>query len=497
MTIPATEQPWRDRIRLAALLRGWRRLAPCALFRVLTGDGWVELQLAGEDRRALFLAARPGANLLFDHAGPLPRTLREALAPAPRSALASHLDGARLTGAGLMPQDLVAALRCERPDGREPVLLFQLFGPRGNAVLLDADERVLWSLHRPIHGALTTRPAPEVWTGEGAPAGEDGHRGGGRVVRRFRALGLERLSRQIEGDLGTHLAGRMRAIIKQQRRLLANLEHDLATVDAGEDARRDAEALAANLHLWRPGLAHLEVVDPRDNEKRVIALDPARDGSANLNALFNRARRAARGRQRVAERRREAQGRLAELLEAERSLAEASALAPAAVAAEGEEIDLHRLTALRAWVAAHGDLVGPRRRRGVAAPDAPTRPFRRYRIEESWEVWVGRSSAENDLLTHRHAGLGDLWFHAQGVSGSHVILRTNGHPETVPKRIVAKAAALAALHSKARHAAIVPVMVAQRRYVRKPRKSPPGTATCLRYDSLFVEPALPAGTEAI
>ena len=62
---------------------------------------------------------------------------------------------------------------------------------------------------------------------------------------------------------------------------------------------------------------------------------------------------------------------------------------------------------------------------------------------------------------------------------------------------MAQAAALAALHSKARHAGLVPVMHTERRYVRKPRKSPPGTATCLRYESVMVAPGVPAGAEPI
>jgi hypothetical protein len=37
-----------------------------------------------------------------------------------------------------------------------------------------------------------------------------------------------------------------------------------------------------------------------------------------------------------------------------------------------------------------------------------------------YEVLVGRNSRQNDTLTHRVATQYDLWFHAQGVPGSHV-----------------------------------------------------------------------------
>ena len=109
-----------------------------------------------------------------------------------------------------------------------------------------------------------------------------------------------------------------------------------------------------------------------------------------------------------------------------------------------------QLASLLAWSERNADLLGlgetgarPAERR-PAAPETPRR-FRRYLIEGRWTVRVGRSNAENDELTHRSSAPGDLWFHAQGVTGSHVILSTGGRPEQAPPRIVAKAAALAAL----------------------------------------------------
>jgi predicted ribosome quality control (RQC) complex YloA/Tae2 family protein len=155
-----------------------------------------------------------------------------------------------------------------------------------------------------------------------------------------------------------------------------------------------------------------------------------------------------------------------------------------------------RLAALQQWLDAHPDLLPARKQRPRGhGPEEPARPFRRYLVDGKWEVWVGRSNTENDELTHRAAHSRDIWLHAQGVAGSHVILRTGGHPERVPRPVLAKAAALAALNSKARHAGLVPVIHTERRYVRKPRKAPAGTAVCLQDQSLFVAPGVMAGVE--
>jgi len=66
----------------------------------------------------------------------------------------------------------------------------------------------------------------------------------------------------------------------------------------------------------------------------------------------------------------------------------------------------------------------------------------------------------------------DLWLHARGVPGAHVILRTNG--STAPDEIVERAARLAAWHSAARTAGSVEVDVAPRRYVKKIPNAPAG-----------------------
>ena len=74
--------------------------------------------------------------------------------------------------------------------------------------------------------------------------------------------------------------------------------------------------------------------------------------------------------------------------------------------------------------------------------------------------------------------------------GSHVILRTGGQPDQVPKAVLEKAAAIAAHHSKGRTSGIVPVMMTLRKYVRKPRKSAAGAALPQRVKTLMVEPMI-------
>ena len=206
-----------------------------------------------------------------------------------------------------------------------------------------------------------------------------------------------------------------------------------------------------------------------------------------MEAWFHRARKAEKGLEIIRARHAEAEGIEGQLTAALVELEKA----------EKENAGLEKLAALQQWQSQYAELFPPTKKRaGGRTKEEPARPFRRFLIDGSWEVWVGRNNKENDELTHRAAHNRDIWLHAQGVSGSHVIIRAGGKPELVPKAVLEKAAALAALHSKARNSQFVPVIHTEKRYVRKPRKALPGTAVCLRDESLFVEPGIKAGVES-
>jgi predicted ribosome quality control (RQC) complex YloA/Tae2 family protein len=91
-----------------------------------------------------------------------------------------------------------------------------------------------------------------------------------------------------------------------------------------------------------------------------------------------------------------------------------------------------------------------------------------------FEILLGRSARDNDRLTLRIAAPHDLWLHAAGYAGSHVVIRNPAKGE-VPRPILEAAAQLAAYHSKARGATgKVPVHVCPAGEVRKRPGAPPG-----------------------
>jgi predicted ribosome quality control (RQC) complex YloA/Tae2 family protein len=121
--------------------------------------------------------------------------------------------------------------------------------------------------------------------------------------------------------------------------------------------------------------------------------------------------------------------------------------------------------------------------------------FKHYVIEKKYHVFVGKDSVNNDLLTTRFAKQNDFWFHARSVSGSHVVLRIENNKEAVPKNILKKAASLAAFHSKAKTAGVVPVSYTFKKYVIKRKGQPAGQVSLLKEDVLLVKPEIPFDTE--
>jgi hypothetical protein len=119
--------------------------------------------------------------------------------------------------------------------------------------------------------------------------------------------------------------------------------------------------------------------------------------------------------------------------------------------------------------------------------EAATLPYRRFTSSGGLEIRVGRGARRNDDLTFRHAAPDDVWLHVREAPGAHVVLRWSGEGNP-PARDLEEAAILAALNSDARHAGTVPVDWTRRKYVRKPRKAPPGAVLPDRVQTLFVAP---------
>ncbi len=130
-----------------------------------------------------------------------------------------------------------------------------------------------------------------------------------------------------------------------------------------------------------------------------------------------------------------------------------------------------------------------RRRRTSPAPAARKRKRRMLELRTSRgsRIVVGRSPMENAELTFQLARPDDLWFHAQGVPGAHVILSRDDRGRA-PDEDIQTAASLAAFYSKARAAVTTAVDYTLRKHVRKQRAAPPGLVWYTHAKTIVAQP---------
>jgi predicted ribosome quality control (RQC) complex YloA/Tae2 family protein len=210
-----------------------------------------------------------------------------------------------------------------------------------------------------------------------------------------------------------------------------------------------------------------------------VRLNPKLSATGNAELYFKRARKAERRAERVGARREELQRARQEL----RDLAERLAGSPGEPDAAWFE-EARRL----------GVKLPPRDRGRHSPPEerlpSSVRP-RRYDLGGGWEALVGKSRQGNDVLTHEIARPHETWMHADQAAGSHLVLRHQEKGKEPPETVLLAAARIAAYFSKARHSAKVPVLITEKRHVRRPRKGPPGTALVGKHRTVMVEPGEP------
>lgn len=126
-----------------------------------------------------------------------------------------------------------------------------------------------------------------------------------------------------------------------------------------------------------------------------------------------------------------------------------------------------------------------KKRRGDKKAKVKSKPFH-YISSDGFHMYVGKNNYQNDELTFKFATGGDWWFHAKGMPGSHVVVKTEG--EELPDRTFEEAGKLAGYYSKGRDSEKVEIDYLQKKNVKKPNKSAPGFVVYYTNYSLTIHP---------
>ena len=100
-------------------------------------------------------------------------------------------------------------------------------------------------------------------------------------------------------------------------------------------------------------------------------------------------------------------------------------------------------------------------------------------------MYVGKNNLQNDELTFKFATGNDWWFHAKGIAGSHVVVKSNG--EELPDRTFEEAGRLAAYYSKNRGQDKVEIDYIQKKHIKKPASAKPGFVVYYTNYSLMID----------
>jgi predicted ribosome quality control (RQC) complex YloA/Tae2 family protein len=228
---------------------------------------------------------------------------------------------------------------------------------------------------------------------------------------------------------------------------LDSLRRSLQDEAALDHLRQSGELLLAYQYSLASGQTLLRAQYEVDGPELEIALDPSLTPLENAKRYFERYDKAKRAREGVPELVAATEQELAYLGQLEIDLA---------LAANWPEIG-----EVQDALQKNGYWRGMR----TAQPGGGRSGPLKVTAGSGFVIWVGRNARQNDLVTFDRGGPSDLWLHARGVPGAHVIIKSGGRD--VPDDVVRQAAALAAYYSGARHEAHVLVDVTQRKYVRK------------------------------
>lgn len=406
--------------------------------------------------------------------------------------LRSQLENARLSAvARVAPSAL--RLTFQAKDG-ERSLGLELEPHGGLLVLLDDASRV--------RGASPTDKARERGLLRGMPWEPPGHDRGGDA--RFTphagadfpvsaAIGnlYGVVSREVErGSARQRLAGPLRAAAKKLERTLAKVGGDLERTRQAEGYQRFGALLMPMVARVPRGARSARVVEygaegPVEVE---VPLLPHLSARENAERYFHLHRRLTRSVPLIEARRR----KLSRTLERCQALLDELSRAPDAAAVDA----LETAARLEGLIGSH-----PAGESRPSAPQAARRPFREFTSASGKRIWVGRGARDNDALTFKLARGNDLWLHARGRTGSHVIVPGLG-AEPPDEATLLDAALLAAHFSSGRGELVVDVAATRRKYVQKGKGAAAGAVrysqernVALRLDEARLERLLATETK--
>ncbi|MCR5755984.1 MAG: NFACT family protein [Acetatifactor sp.] len=217
-----------------------------------------------------------------------------------------------------------------------------------------------------------------------------------------------------------------------------------------------------------PGAKSLEAVNYYTNEPVTIPLDPTLSATENAKKYFDRYGKLKRTF--------EALSTLTQEVKEEITHLESISTALDIALQEEDLVEIKEELTQSGYI---------HRKGGSKKAKITSKPFH-YISSDGYHIYVGKNNFQNDELTFKFATGNDWWFHAKGMPGSHVVVKTNGETD-LPDSTFEEAGRLAAFYSKGRSQEKVEIDYIQKKHVKKPSGAKPGFVVYYTNYSLMID----------
>ena len=384
--------------------------------------------------------------------------------------LRAHIQSARIDEIRHIPNDRIVEISVTSKGGPHTIVC-ELTGKHANILILDTEKRVTRDLlrQRNLVGQPYVHPPQRMNDSREPP------------LSRFSGEGDYPISTAIDAYYGDREATlsfdraketRLRVLrtgIKKEHRRIEAWRSDLARAEQYRDYARYGELLKANLGTIDKGIDHVTVTDYFDEQLPdiTIPLNTTKSPKGNMDDYFRKHRKYVTAERELTPRIEQAESTIStlreELLAVERGTWTPPIASPPNSHAEARAIS-----------------------RSTSRPSEVRRsPFRRFVSSDGLPIFVGRNAKENDELTFGLAKSDDLWLHARGTPGSHVVVRLGKGIEPPPETI-RDAATLALLYSDLKKSGKGDVIYTRRKWVKKAKGQAPGAVIVTQEKSLYV-----------
>ncbi len=394
--------------------------------------------------------------------------------------LRSHLEGGRIEEMSQEPGDRIVYVKIAKGE-KSYFLVIALIGNRANVLLLNKDRMLLRSLkesrfqigERFVPPTKKSPPQPEPPSRVGKIA-EPPQRKGTFSEKYPVSAAWEIIYEKKEKDENQKLLHdqhltQTRKALKGAKGKLRAFQEDFKKAERYCEFARYGELLKSILHDMHKGQETVTLTDYYDPALPTLTLhlDPSKDPVRNMEDYFRKYKKYLGAQKHLLPRIDTQQKKVAQLEEQLTQIEQgiiSSAYSPKTA------------KKLQPLPTPHSSKVR----------QAPAQNYRTYISADGISILVGKTAKDNDHLTFKVGKPDDLWLHARGTPGSHVIVRLE-KGQTAPHETLKDAATLTLWFSDLRKSGKGEVIYTLRKFVKKAKGQKPGTVTVTRDKSLWIE----------